>query len=52
MLWLAAAEFGDDGNMLGIRFPELFLKFGNRIERQNKATFFQVYQDWAKNGVQ
>lgn len=46
MLWLAAAEFGDDGenarNQVRKALPQIWRL---EIERQNKAAFFQVYQD-------
>lgn len=53
MLWLAAAEFGDDGENTRKQVRKSLPKIWQLgIERKNKIAFHEVYQDWAKNGVQ
>ncbi|MGF1626761.1 MAG: RNA-directed DNA polymerase [Alphaproteobacteria bacterium] len=53
MVWLAAAEFGDDGkySRLQVRksLPNVW-KLG--IEQKNKSDFVSVFMDWAKDGIQ
>jgi len=53
MLWLAAAEFGDDGENARKQVRKSLPKIWQLgIERKNKSAFYEVYQDWAENGVQ
>lgn len=53
MVWLAAAEFGDEGKharrQVHKSLPQIW-QLG--IERQGKPTFASIFTEWAENGIQ
>jgi hypothetical protein len=52
MLWLAAAEFGDEGEKFRLQVRHsLSHAWRLGIERNSKPTFASVYTSWAENGL-
>jgi len=52
MLWLAAAEFGDDGDHFRKQVSKsLANTWRLGIERDGKPTFESIYTRWAYNGI-